>query len=68
MNDCWNRKRAYQYLVQVCRIGPRVSGSRGMAEHQKLIVDHFKKFGARMRFQPFDTVHPLSGAIRFRGR
>ena len=55
-------KRAYQYLVQICRIGPRVSGSRGIAEQQKLIVDHFGKFNAQVRFQSFDAVHPLSGA------
>jgi len=54
-------KRAFGYLRKICRIGPRRSGSRGMAKQQKLIADHFDKFDARVRFQPFDVTHPISG-------
>jgi len=54
--------RAYGYLVKVCRIGTRVSGSQGMADQQKLLVDHFEKFGAQVRFQSFDAAHPLDGS------
>lgn len=54
-------KRAYDYLVQVCRLGPRISGSRAMTEQQRLLVDHFTKHGARVQFQSFDAPHPLSG-------
>lgn len=53
--------RAYDYLIKVCRLGPRPSGSRGMAEQQKLIADHFISLGARVSFQTFDAAHPLSG-------
>ena len=53
--------RAYGYLLKVCRIGPRTSGSAGMAQQQKLIVDHFSKLGGRVRFQAFDVAHPLNG-------
>lgn len=55
-------KRAYGYLVKVCRIGPRPSGSRGMAEQQKLVADHFTELGAEVRFQTFDAAHPINGA------
>ena len=54
-------KRAYDYLVKICRLGPRFSGSRGMTEQQKLIADHFVALGARVSFQTFDAAHPLSG-------
>jgi glutaminyl-peptide cyclotransferase len=53
--------RAFGYLVRICRIGPRVSGTRGMAEQQKLILEHFNRFGAQVRFQSFDAPHPLTG-------
>ena len=54
-------KRAYSYLMKVCRIGPRVSGTPGMARQQNLIIDHFEKFDCRVRFQPFEATHPVSG-------
>lgn len=54
-------KRAFKYLVTICGIGPRVSGSEGMSKQQKLIADHFNRFKARVRFQSFDAVHPLTG-------
>ena len=56
-----NARRAYSYLVKICRIGPRVSGTKGMSAQQKMIVDHFSKFGAQLRFQSFDVMHPQSG-------
>lgn len=54
-------KRAYGYLLKVCRIGPRVSGTQGMAEQQKLIAEHFTKLGAKVGYQAFDVAHPLTG-------
>ena len=55
-------KRAYEYLLKVCRIGPRISGTDGMAQQQKLIADHFSQFDAQVRFQAFDAAHPLNGS------
>lgn len=54
-------RRAFGYLTEICKIGPRYSGSQGMVRQQKLIADHFNKFGARVQFQPFDAEHPLTG-------
>lgn len=54
-------RRAHDYLVQVCRIGTRVSGSAGMEKQQKLIAEHFIKFKVSPQFQTFDATHPLSG-------
>ncbi len=57
-----NAERAYGYLVEVCRLGTRVSGSRGMAAQQQLIADHFAALDVQVGLQSFDAVHPLSGA------
>jgi glutaminyl-peptide cyclotransferase len=53
--------RAYGYLQKICRIGPRPSGSRGMAEQQSLIAEHFSRLGAQVSYQPFDAADPVSG-------
>jgi hypothetical protein len=53
--------RAYEYLVKVCDIGPRMSGSDGMEQQQQLLSRHFTKLGGKVRFQTFDARHPLNG-------
>jgi len=50
--------RAYEYLKQICEIGPRMSGSAGMEAQQKMLVDHFTKLGAKVRLQRFRARHP----------
>src|SRR5690606_13309880 len=52
---------AYDYLKQVCELGPRYSGSKGMAEQQAMLVDHFQKLGAKVTKQEFVGRHSLSG-------
>lgn len=59
--DELDARRAYGYLLKICRIGPRISGTRGMAEQQQVILEHFTKHGAQVRFQTFDVAHPLTG-------
>lgn len=53
--------RAYEYLKQLCQIGPRPSGSPGMQAQQRLLAEHFTKLGAQVEFQRFDYPHPLDG-------
>lgn len=53
--------RAFQYLVDICDIGPRISGTEGMRRQQERIEEHFLKFGAAVRYQAFDAVHPRTG-------
>jgi hypothetical protein len=50
--------KAYQYLKQICQIGPRPSGSAGMEAQQKLLTEHFGKLGAKVRLQRFRARHP----------
>ncbi len=54
-------KQAYEYLKQVCAIGPRQSGSAGMVKQQKLISDHFTKLGGDVSFQEFQARDPQNG-------
>ncbi len=46
-------ERAYGYLVDVCKLGPRRSGSEGMAKQQDLLKRHFEDLGGKVSFQKF---------------
>ncbi len=54
--------RAYDYLKQLCDLGPRMSGSPGMEAQQKLLVAHFTGLGAKVRLQRFRARHPAGEA------
>ena len=54
--------QAYEYLKQLCAIGPRPSASAGMAAQQKLLAAHFQKFGGQVEFQQFTARHPSDGS------
>jgi hypothetical protein len=56
-----NGERAFRYLVQLCDIGPRTSGTDGMRRQQELIEEHFTACGAALQYQPFDAPHPQTG-------
>ena len=45
--------RAVGYVKALCDIGPRVSGSPGMAKQQELLVKHFEAHGATTTKQDF---------------
>lgn len=46
-------ERAMKYLRDICAIGPRISGSDGMAKQQELLRKHFEAHGAQVEFQRF---------------
>src|SRR5262245_23166504 len=52
-------KRAIQYLQDLCKIGPRISGSDGMKKQQQLLQEHFEKCGGKVEWQRF-SVRQLS--------
>ncbi len=58
----FNGARAYEYLKQLCDIGPRPSGSPGMARQQELLEEHFRKLGGEVHFQRFQYRHPVDGS------
>jgi hypothetical protein len=54
-------ERAYGYLKQICKIGPRTAGSEANARQRKLVADHFRKNGATLHEQEFPARDPQSG-------
>src|SRR5258708_7663469 len=38
----FDTKRVMTYLEQVCKIGPRMSGTKGMEQQQELLKKHFE--------------------------
>ncbi len=55
--------QAYEYLKQLCAIGPRRSGSSGMAAQQKLLAEHFQKLGGQVELQKFGVRHPHDTSV-----
>ncbi|MBX3412054.1 MAG: M28 family peptidase [Pirellulales bacterium] len=54
-------EQAYEYLKQICAIGPRPSGSRGMAAQQRMLAKHFAELGGKVSLQKFRYPHPQTG-------
>src|SRR5436309_15712946 len=52
-------RQAFAYLQQLCSIGPRPSGSAGMAAQQKLLKDHFFRLGGIVSVQDFGAYSPI---------
>lgn len=55
----FNGQRAYEYLKNLCDLGPRPSASPGLEAQQRLLTEHFGGLGARVHLQRFRTLHPL---------
>jgi hypothetical protein len=53
MTVAFDAKRAMGYLEEVCKIGPRISGTPGMKRQQELLEKHFKSLGGQVRYQTF---------------
>jgi hypothetical protein len=54
-------QRAFGYLKKICNLGPRVAGSEANTRQRQLVAEHFRKLGAKVREQPFQSEHPLTG-------
>jgi glutaminyl-peptide cyclotransferase len=46
-------KRAMGYLDELCKIGPRISGSDEMKKQQEYLKKHFESLGATVQLQEF---------------
>jgi glutaminyl-peptide cyclotransferase len=60
-NSPFDGTQAYEYLKQVCALGPRPSGSEAMLQQQQLLTTHFAQLGGRVLHQDFEVRHPLDG-------
>ena len=54
---------AYQNLVEICEIGPRISTSDGMAKQQEMIQEHMEALGGTVEYQAFNATNPLNGRL-----
>lgn len=54
--------QAYEYLKQICALGPRPSASPGMISQQKLLAEHFEKLGGKVTLDRFRYRHPRDGS------
>jgi glutaminyl-peptide cyclotransferase len=54
--------QAYEYLKQICDLGPRISGSAAMTKQQELLQNHFERLGGKVTMQPFRIRHPVDGS------
>jgi hypothetical protein len=57
----FDAERAWQHLLKVCRMGPRISTSQGMVNQQKYLEKHFTKIGGKLSNQPFRVRSPYNG-------
>ena len=56
-------KRAFSYLIKICDLGSRTTGSDGMRKQQTMLEKHFTKLGATIAWQEFDMRHPERGEM-----
>ncbi len=56
-----NGERAFAYLSQLCKLGSRASGTRGMTRQRAMLVKFFEDRGAEVELQEFLIAHPLTG-------
>ncbi len=54
-------ERAYQYLKDICKIGPHLAGTEANTTVREMVKAHFKSRGAEIKEQPFRALHPLTG-------
>jgi glutaminyl-peptide cyclotransferase len=54
--------RAYEYLAEQCKLGPRISGSDANRALRDRMVAHFESVGAQVKRQRFEGPHPVSAA------
>ena len=60
--------RAYEYLEEICALGPRMSGSTGMQAQQKLLAEHFQKLGGTVRVSGVSRAAPVGRLGRADGQ
>jgi glutaminyl-peptide cyclotransferase len=48
-------KKALGYLEEICKIGPRISGTDGMKKQQERILKHFQDLEVKVAYQRFSA-------------
>jgi glutaminyl-peptide cyclotransferase len=58
LSEKFDGKSAHQYLVDLCKLGPRLTASRPMQRQQQILREHFEKLGFEVEFQRFHSRQP----------
>jgi glutaminyl-peptide cyclotransferase len=48
-----DQARTMEYLKELCKLGPRISGTEGMKKQQELMKKHFESLGGKVTMQRF---------------
>jgi glutaminyl-peptide cyclotransferase len=48
-----DQARTMEYLKELCKLGPRISGTEGMKKQQELMKKHFESLGGKVTMQKF---------------
>lgn len=51
---------AYQDLIAICELGPRISATEAMRQQQEMIETRLVELGAAVAYQRFNVVHPVN--------
>ncbi|ELP34626.1 M20 family metallopeptidase [Rhodopirellula baltica] len=57
----YDADRAFGFLVDICDLGPRPSGSPAMLQQQKMLTEVFEANGGTVRLQRGEIRHPQTG-------
>jgi glutaminyl-peptide cyclotransferase len=57
-SDQFDARNAYKYLVDLCKLGPRLTASKPMERQQQILEAHFKKLGFEVELQRFNARQP----------
>jgi len=57
-SDRFDGKNAHKYIVDLCKLGPRLTASKPMQRQQQILKDHFEKLGFEVEFQKFSARQP----------
>ncbi len=59
--SAFDGNRSFDYLRDICKIGPRPSASKGMVKQMKYIQAHFESIGGQFLRQEFIAKSPYNG-------
>src|SRR5262245_48297563 len=51
VSDRFDAKSAFGYLTEICKLGPRITGSKPMTRQIEVLKEHFEKLGAQVELQ-----------------
>jgi hypothetical protein len=63
--ESFDGAQAYQYLVEICKLGSRMTATPAMRRQQEILQKHFEALGATVELQRFTATQPSRGKRSF---